>query len=60
MKPAQGKTVRIELVGAITNQDKFDFTEVTGKKLESAKGDDARGVLEIIEAEIYEPVAASK
>jgi hypothetical protein len=58
LKPTQGRNVRIELVGAIQNSDKFDMTEVTGKKLESAKSGEARGVLEIIEAEVYETLKA--
>lgn len=52
-----GKTIRIELAGKIEDKDEFGIVEITGKKLEDAKDGGARGVLEIIEAEIYEPVA---
>jgi beta-galactosidase len=57
LKPTTGKTVRIELVGAIDDRDAFGMVEVAGNKLE---GDSAvKGTLEIIEAEIYEPVKAA-
>lgn len=53
---ARGKTVRVELVGSIDEKDAFGLVEVTGKKLEDANAGGAKGVLEIIEAEIYEPL----
>ena len=59
LQHAQGKTVRIELVGAIDEKDEFGFVEVTGKKLEDSKGGGAKGALEIIEAEIYAPLSAA-
>jgi hypothetical protein len=55
LKPTQGKTVRLELVGTIEDKDEFAMVEVTGKKLEDTKGA-GRGSLEVIEAEIYEPL----
>ena len=60
LQAAAGKTVRIELVGAIEDKDGFGLVEVTGKKLEDAKGGGAKGVLEIIEAEFYEPLPAGR
>ena len=59
LKPTPGKTVRIALVGAIDEKDGFGLVEVTGKKLDDTKGE-GKGTLEIIEAEIYGPVAPSK
>ncbi|MFM2295189.1 MAG: hypothetical protein RLZZ350_1602, partial [Verrucomicrobiota bacterium] len=38
LKPTAGKTVRIELIGAVDEQDGFGLVEITGKKLEDAKG----------------------
>lgn len=56
LKPTPGKTVRIELVGAIDDKDGFGMVEVTGKKLEDAKDGAAKGALEIVEAELYGPL----
>lgn len=55
LKPTQGKSVRIALVGAIEDKDAFGLVEVTGKKLEDTKGS-GKGTLEVVEAEIYEPL----
>ena len=59
LKPTPGKAVRIELAGDIDEKDEFGMVEVTGKKLDDAKSSKAgaKGSLEIIEAEIYEPLA---
>lgn len=58
LKPTRGQSVRVELIGAVEDKDAFGLVEVTGKKLEDAvapaKG--ARGTLEVLEAEIYEPL----
>jgi hypothetical protein len=59
LKPTQGKIVRIELVGAIDEKDGFGMVEVAGKKLPDSADFGTPGVLEIMEAEIYEPVANS-
>lgn len=59
LKPTPGKTVRIALVGAIDEKDGFGMVEVTGRKLEDSKNDGGKGVLEIIETEIYEPFIPS-
>ena len=59
LKPTQGKTVRIALVGAIDDKDGFGMVEVTGKKLEDSRDGGGKGALEIVEAEIYEPLARS-
>jgi len=59
LKPTQGSTVRIELAGAIEENDEFGLVEVTGKKLPDASARTAKGELEIIEAEIYEPLTSS-
>jgi hypothetical protein len=56
VKPTQGKTVRIELDGVVDEQDAFGLVEVTGKKLGDANERGAKGTLEIIEAETYEPL----
>ena len=58
-RPTRGKTVRIELAGAIEEKDEFGLVEVTGKKLADAAGKGAAGKLEVIEAEIYEPLTVS-
>jgi hypothetical protein len=55
LKPTTGKTVRIELVGAIDDKDAFGMVEVAGQKPEDPANSGARGALEITEAEIYEP-----
>jgi beta-galactosidase len=57
VKPTMGKTVRIELAGAIQEKDAFGMEEVTGKKLDDAAASGVKGTLEIIEAEIYEPLS---
>jgi hypothetical protein len=57
--PAEGKSLRIELAGAVTDKDGFGMVEVTGKKLPDAAGRGSRGTLEIIEAEAYEPLRVS-
>lgn len=59
LKPTPGKTVRIALVGTIDEKDGFGMVEVTGRKLEDAKSDGGKGILEIIETEIYEPFIPS-
>ena len=58
LKPTQGKTLRIELVGAIDDKDAFGMVEVTGKTLTDSGGKSASGRLEVIEAEVYEPLSA--
>jgi hypothetical protein len=60
LKPFPGKTVRIELVGAIDDKDAFGMVEVTGKKLPDPAVSAVRGALELIEAEIYEPLNVSR
>ena len=59
LTPMVGRTVRIELVGAIDDKDAFGMVEVSGKQLKEDEDNGAKGVLEIIEAEIYEPPAAT-
>jgi len=56
LKPTQGKTVRLELVGAVDEKDEFGLVEVGGKKLPDSAGKGSSGRLEVIEAEIYEPL----
>ncbi|MGC3991180.1 MAG: DUF4982 domain-containing protein [Chthoniobacteraceae bacterium] len=55
LQPVHGKSVRIDLAGAVVNQDKFGLVEVSGKKLTEGS---AKGSLEVIEAEAYEPLGA--
>ncbi len=59
LKPTRGKSVRIELAGAVDDKDELGLVEVTGKKLPDSAGHSSGGTLEIIEAEIYEPLAAA-
>jgi hypothetical protein len=56
LKPTQGKTVRLELAGAVDEKDGFGMVEVTGNKLPDSAGTSGAGRLEVIEAEIYEPL----
>ena len=56
LTPTHGKTVRIELVGGVDNKDGFGMVEVTGKKLPDTADLGAPGALEVIEAEVYEPL----
>lgn len=58
LTPTKGKTVRIELVGAVDEKDAFGLVEVTGKKLADTSTKNSPGRLEIIEAEIYELLEA--
>ncbi|MFT4177082.1 MAG: DUF4982 domain-containing protein [Luteolibacter sp.] len=61
LKPAKGDQLRIELVGTIDVKDGFGLVEVTGKKLEDVtNSSNDRGTLEIIEAEVYEPLTTTK
>lgn len=60
LTPAKGRVVRIELIGAVTEKDAFGIVEITGKKLADAVGTTPKGVLEIIEAEVYESISQSK
>ena len=59
LRPTVGKTVRIALAGAVEEKDGFGLVEVTGKKLADATDSGARGALEVIEAEVYEPITLS-
>lgn len=58
--PVSGKSVRIALIGATSDEDKYNITEITGKVdkagLEKEAGNRAKGTLKIVEAEFYEPV----
>ena len=47
-------------MGAIDEKDGFGMVEVTGRKLQDTADSGTRGALEVIEAEIYGPVAPSK
>jgi beta-galactosidase len=59
VKPTRGNAVRIELTGGVQERDGFGLVEVTGKKLEDAQaGRISDATLEIVEAEIYEPLPA--
>ena len=59
LKPTYGKTVRIQLTGAIEDKDGFGMVEVAGKKLPDTADFGTPGVLEVMEVEFYEPVAIS-
>jgi hypothetical protein len=56
LKPTPGRTVRIELIGTIDDKDGFGMVEVAGRKLPDTADFGTPGLLEIIEAEIYEPL----
>lgn len=60
LKSMSGQSVRLELIGAIDEQDAFGLVEVTGKKLADATASSKPGTLEIIEAEIYAPLTVAK
>ncbi len=57
LQATAGKTVRIELVGAIEDKDGFGLVEVADKQPPGNAESGKPGALEIIEAEIYEPAA---
>lgn len=59
LESAEGKIVRVALIGAVDERDGFGLVEVTGKKLEDARESGKRGELEVIEAEVYEPLNTS-
>jgi beta-galactosidase len=54
VKPTLGKSLRVQLVGAIDDHDAFGLVEVAGKTLKDKAASGSKGSLEIIEAEIYE------
>lgn len=58
LTPTRGSTVTVQLIGAPSDKDQFDMTEVTGMKLKAgtADGAAAKGVLQIGELELYGPV----
>lgn len=56
LKATSGRSLKIQLVGSIDVKDGFGMVEVTGKKLEN-DGSGAKGVLEVIETEIYAPIS---
>ncbi|HYX06293.1 MAG TPA: beta-galactosidase, partial [Bacteroidales bacterium] len=59
--PVKGKKVRIELIGAASDNDAFKFRELSGKEDRAGLDDnkDRKGTLSIVEVEFYEPVANS-
>jgi hypothetical protein len=56
LKPAKGKTVRIQLIGAPRDRDDFDITEITGMKQSEGTDGGKKGALVIVEAELYAPM----
>ena len=58
VRPTRGTNLRIELMGAVDESDGFGMVEITGKKLQDTADHGARGTLEIIEVEVYEPLTA--
>jgi hypothetical protein len=56
-EPTDGRSLKIELIGAgQDNDDTFNIVEVTGQKDQTATAaPDAKGMLSIVETEIYEP-----
>jgi hypothetical protein len=58
LKPTQGKTVTIQLIGESKERDDFAMTEITGMKLKAGTdGDQAvgKGTLRLVEVELYSP-----
>ncbi len=59
-EPVLGRRVRIGLIGSISDEDKFNITEITGKidkaGLDTEEGNETKSTLSIIEVEFYEPV----
>ena len=52
--PASGKTVRIELTGPPRDLDSFgNIIEITGKKDLDSGQNEQKGILNIVEVEIY-------
>lgn len=56
LKPTAGRNLRIQLVGSIDVKDGFGMVEVTGRKLNDTRESGVKGVLEVIETEIYAPL----
>ena len=54
LKPMKGKTVRLELIGAVEDNDPFLITELTDKK-PNPKNLSMPNLFEIVEMEVYEP-----
>ena len=58
--PTTGKTLKIQLIGAGTNEDAYDIVEITGKKEPAGDGKGrSNGQISILEIEIYEPISAN-
>jgi hypothetical protein len=55
VKPTKGKTVTVQLIGAPRDRDDFDLTEITGMKMQAGRDGGGKGVLAIVELEIYGP-----
>ncbi len=58
-EPVKGKKVRVQLIGAVSDNDAFDIVELSGKVDQGNLNEEeknTRGSLEILEAEFYEPV----
>jgi beta-galactosidase len=59
LKPVSGSTVKVELVGAASDQDGIMLVEVANQKITDTGADTiAKGALAIVEAEFYEPARA--
>ncbi len=59
--PVKGRKVRIELIGASSDNDAYKLRELSGKvdKAGLEDNEDRKGTLRIVEVEFYEPVAKS-
>lgn len=56
LTPTRGRTVRLELTGAVDERDGFGLVEVSGQPLEAGTRAAGGGTLELIEVELYAPL----
>ena len=62
LKPATGRTLKIELIDTSANKDAFNIVELGNQKENASTGADkiGNGTLSIVEAEFYEPAKQNK
>ena len=62
LKPATGRTLKIELLEGSANKDAFGITELANQKENASTGADRIGAntLSIVEAEFYEAVGDAR
>ncbi|MFD2033429.1 DUF4982 domain-containing protein [Belliella marina] len=58
--PTHGKTLKVQLIGAGTNEDAYDIVEITGQKEPAGDGNGrSNGQISILEIEIYEGISSN-